>query len=177
MDTIRLFLRTNSFRNSIRKNDSLRTFDRNNHNSKRTSFESEGFICENPNPLSLTKSTSNKKTDVKDTLRSRRRRHSWTVEKNPINSFSSIRRSKSAHYHHRQKTCSIPSRSSTERTSRRIIALDRSSKSVSFPISHNLRPASHSVPSVKTTATNAFLTATSLLKYWVYLSPSHVWRG
>ena len=98
----------------------------------------------------------------------RQRRHSWTGQQ--IYHLSTpIRRTKSYRYSDRKTIHKY----STEVIRRKVIHPNRSSKSVSFPISTYINNQS-SIPStqirsVKTTATNAFLTAASLFKYWVHL--------
>jgi len=90
---------------------------------------------------------------------SRLRRHSWTGE-----SLSSIKRTKSFRYQNRIINKYPKSK---------IVELNRSTKSVSFPpLSTNINNqslsiASTEIRSIKTTTTNAFLTAASLFKYWV----------
>ncbi len=87
------------------------------------------------------------------------RRHSWTGE-----SLSSIRRTKSFRYQNRIINKYEKSK---------IVQVNCSTKSVSFPpLSTNINNqslsiASTEIRSIKTTTTNAFLTAASLFKYWV----------
>lgn len=105
--------------------------------------------------------------------KNRKRRYSWTGEHNihHIHSLSSsIRRTKSFRYHDRTRKHFKLHKYQNEK----IIQVNRSTKSFSFPISNNSNNQSISIPStqissVKTTTTNAFLTAASLFKYWVHL--------
>jgi hypothetical protein len=105
--------------------------------------------------------------------RRQRRRHSWTPEQNLHHRSSQMRRTKSHHYPDRIRKHSLIQKYPTEKLRRRIIQVNRSSKSVSLslPTNINNQPIpilSTQIRSVKTTAANAFLTAASILKYWVH---------
>lgn len=182
MDTIRLFFRTNSFRNVSRKNetnliekdklsrDNIKSLISSSSSSslssrsKLNSFQLETcsglsipLIIEPNIVASASESISNASSFTKE------RRHSWNVQHN-ISFHPSIRRTKSFYHTNRIKK------------ERRIIEVNRSKKSVSFPLTTNTNNPSVSIPSKqtslggKTTITsNAFLTAASIFKYWVHL--------
>ena len=101
------------------------------------------------------------------------RRHSWTGEHNHHHHIpSSMRRTKSHHYQDRIQKPSKVHKYPTEKLRRKIIQVNRASNSQSLPLSTNINNQSVPVTStpirlVKTTATNAFLTAASIVKYWV----------
>ncbi|CAF0951180.1 unnamed protein product [Adineta steineri] len=218
MDTIRLFLRSNSFRNSPIKpdgnsrnssitsnfididNDTLIETEirRNSSSEKFKSFlsthtKSSSLSSRYPNrysqvetcsglsiPLSnntnivasASESISNARSfTLNNNHQIKPRRHSWTTGEQKIHHVSSsIKRSKSHYYSERMK------KYSKDKKRRRTIQINRSSKSVSFPLSSNnnnnpLYPrTSIQTRSVKTTATNAFLTAASIFKYWPFQS-------
>jgi hypothetical protein len=212
MDTIRLFLRSNSFINSQIKTDLNRkslsiksdiinpideTLTERSSSSEKCSRDNiKSFLSTHPSssslsscipfnssqletcsglsiPLSNNSTESNIVASASESIsnarsftsedyskehrRKRQRRHSWTSEHHHHHHHisSTLRRTKSHRYSDKTK------KYSTEIVKRKVIQVNRSSKSISFPLPTNQR-------SVKTTATNAFLTAASLLKYWVY---------
>ncbi len=236
MDTIRLFLRSNSFRNSqikseINQNNSPITSNiisidnknslnenenneilirRNSSNEKLSRDNVKSFLSRHPSSSSLSSrlpcsssqletclglsiplstntnivasasaSISNARSFTSDHYskehrkRRQRRRHSWTPEQNLHHRSSQMRRTKSHHYPDRIRKHSLIQKYPTEKLRRRIIQVNRSSKSVSLslPTNINNQPIpilSTQIRSVKTTAANAFLTAASILKYWVH---------
>jgi len=231
MDTIRLFLHSNNFRNSLIKNDfnskTITNIDNNtnslietknneilirrNSSSEKLSPDNiKSFLSSHPSSSSLSSgyllnssqletcsglsiplsnytnivasasaSISNARSFTSDNystkIRKRKvRRHSWTDQENLYYTLSSpIRRTKSFRYQDRIRKNLIIQKYSTEKIRRRIVEVNRSTKSVSFPLSTNLNNqsfliASTQIRSVKTTATNAFLTAASIFKYWVH---------
>jgi hypothetical protein len=108
----------------------------------------------------------------KEYKKKRQRRHSWTGEHHHHIS-TPIRRTRSYRYPDRKRKHSTIHKYPTEVIRRKVIHANRSSKSVSFPLPSNINNQSSIAPtqirSVKTTATNALLTAASLFKYWVHL--------
>jgi len=233
MDAIRLFLNSNSFRNSriktdsnsknvistdsliepktdeisIRRNSSNEKFSRDNIKSFLSSHPSSSSLSscyplnssqlETCSGLSIPNSINTKDQNVvasasasisnarsftwenysKKDRKIQQRRHSWTGEENlhHIHLLSStIRRTKSFRFQNRTKKNSTIHNYPTDKIVRKIIQVNRSTKSVSFPLSSNINNRSLSIPStqirsVKTTATNAFLTAGFIFKYWVHV--------
>ncbi|CAF3813826.1 unnamed protein product [Rotaria sordida] len=229
MDTIRLFLRSNSFRNLRIKNDfnneilpirsniiniekenllieneknqiltqrnssseklssnNIKSFSSTDPSS--SSFSSNSPIVSSNSLLNNTKhnnivanaSSSSSSSSIsnvrsftyenssKERRHKKQRRHSSIVQQNlhHLSSLSyTMRRTKS--YRIRKY--------STEKIKHRIIQVNHSTKSVSFPLSTNINNqlfpiSSTQIHSVKTTTTNAFLTAAAILKYWPFQS-------
>ncbi|CAF3178867.1 unnamed protein product [Rotaria sp. Silwood2] len=225
MDTIRLFLRSNTFRNCQTKTDlnsDLLTIKSNiiniekdnilNENEKNSSSEkisgdnvksnisidsSSNSLCSNSDIISSNRSldniiyeniienasTSNVRSFTYNNYSNehdhkKKQRHSSTLQQN-LNDLSllsfTMRRTKSFRYSNRIRKSSIIHKYSSEKMRRRIIQVNRSRKSVSFPLSTNINNqfnciASTEIRRVKSTAPNAFLTAASILKYWPFQS-------
>jgi hypothetical protein len=112
---------------------------------------------------------SHRKEHDRVSIRNLKRRYSWNCEEHHRHISSPMRRSKSHRYSDGTRHNLIIHKYPTEKLRRRIIQVNRSSKSVSFPLSTNMINSIISTQnrSVRTTATNAFLTAASIRKYLV----------
>lgn len=162
METIRLFFRSNSFRNNNKSSNNLKEYilsdplPLNNYQLERSSDLSD---------LKLSKNVSNKQSLI--LFKNNLRRHSWNENNDQFNylSSSSIRRTKSLKYNYHFKN--KYKYSTKDKIKQNIIQINRSTKSFSYPISTINQNSSSSV---KSTSSNAFITAASLFKYWVYAS-------
>jgi hypothetical protein len=147
MDTIRLFLRTNSFRNSSPKNET-------------------NFI-EKDNSSQLESSSGLTNNFFKKNQRS----HSWPVQRN-VSFPISLRRTKSFYYSNRiKKRHSTIKKFPTEITRHQV---NYSTKSVSYPLTTNINNNQSVSKQIYLGKSNAFLTAASIFKYWVHLSRNYL---
>ena len=193
MDRIKLYFNRNYILNSknlVEKNPSNKQFNQRGSVTEKFSRKNvKGLLLSHsssanqlqtsPSSSSLSNSNSNEEKEGSSESRSngssydinckKERRHSWNGDYNIYhrNFFlsSSIRRTKSFRYQNRRKQKKIL---------RKIIEANRSTKSVRIISSTNINNQSainnqKQISSIKTTDTNAFLTATSLFKYWVQL--------